>query len=183
MKSMQSTKKLTIMGVMAALSIILIYAIRFPIIPAAPYLEYEPGDIPLYTIAFLFGPLSGLIVTIVVSFIQGMTVSASSGIIGILMHIFATGSFVLVAGNIYRVKKTRFQEGIALFAGIGVMTVTMCLWNIIFTPIFMGVPRDAVIQLLLPAIIPFNLIKAGINSVLTFLVYETIARIIRKTDK
>lgn len=181
MKSLQSTKKLTVMGVMAAISIILIYLIRFPIIPAAPFLEYEPGDIPLYTIAFLYGPVSGLIVTVVVCIIQGMTVSAGSGIIGVLMHIFATGSFVLVAGNIYRLKKTRLREAIALIAGILVIVITMCIWNIIFTPIFMGVSRNAVIQMLVPAIIPFNLAKSGINSIITFLVYETIAGVIRKS--
>lgn len=181
MKSMQNTKKLTTMGVMAAISIILIVFIHFPIIPAAPYLEYEPGDIPIFIIAFLYGPLSGLIVTMVVCIIQGMTVSASSGIIGILMHIFATGSFVLLAGNIYRLKKTRVQEVFALIAGSAIMVVTMCIWNIIFTPIFMGVPRSTVVQMLIPAIIPFNLLKAGFNSVLTFLVYEAISGIIRRS--
>lgn len=179
MKALQSTKNLTVMGVLAALSVILIYVIRFPIIPAAPFLEYEPGDIPLYMIAFLFGPVSGLIVTIVVSILQGITVSAGSGIVGIIMHIFATGSFVLVAGNIYRLKRNRVQVIIALLAGIVVMVVTMCLWNILFTPYFMGVSRDVVMQMLVPAIIPFNLIKAGINSIFTFLLYETVVGIMK----
>ena len=96
MKNFKSTKKIAIMGVMTAISIILIYIIRFPIIPAAPFLEYEPGDIPIYIIAFLYGPLSGLVITIIASLIQGITVSAGSGIIGIIMHIYATGTFVLV---------------------------------------------------------------------------------------
>lgn len=173
-----STKKLAFMGVMAAISIILIYVIRFPVIPAAPYLEYEPGDIPLYIIAFLYGPLNGFIVTVIVCFIQGITVSASSGIIGIAMHIFATGAFVLVAGSIYKLKKNKVQEAIGLLAGIAVMTVSMCIWNLIFTPIFMGVPRSAVVQMLIPAIIPFNLIKAGANSVVTFIVYDKLAGLI-----
>jgi riboflavin transporter FmnP len=173
-----STKKLAFMGVMAAISIILIYVIRFPVIPAAPYLEYEPGDIPLYIIAFLYGPLNGFIVTVIVCFIQGITVSASSGIIGIAMHIFATGAFVLVAGSIYKLKKNKVQEAIGLLAGIAVMTVSMCIWNLIFTPIFMGVPRSAVVQMLIPAIIPFNLIKAGANSVITFIIYDKLAGLV-----
>jgi Predicted membrane protein len=180
MKAFKSTKNLAIMGVLAAMSVILIYLIRFPIIPAASFLEYEPGDIPLYMIAFLFGPLSGLIVTIVVCILQGITVSAGSGIIGVMMHIFATGSFVLVAGNIYRLKKNRVMMILALLAGVLTMTVSMCLWNVIFTPIFMNVPRKVVIDMLVPAIIPFNLIKAGINSVIAFVLYETVIRVIKK---
>jgi len=181
MKNLKSTKNLAVMGVLAAISIILITVVHFPIIPSAPFLEYEPGDVPIYMIAFLFGPLSGFIVTIVVSFIQGITVSASSGIIGIIMHIFATGSFVLIAGNIYNMKKSRLQLAIALIAGIIVMVVTMSLWNIIFTPIFMGVPRSAVMEMLVPAIIPFNLFKAGVNSFITFLLYETVIGIIKRS--
>ena len=46
----------------------------------------------------------------------------------------------------------------------------------ILTPMFMTVPVDAVDALLLPAILPFNLIKAGVNSILTFLGYKTITR-------
>lgn len=183
MNNILSTRKLTIMGVMAAISIVLIYVIRFPIIPAAPYLEYEPGDIPLYIIAFLYGPISGLIATIIVCFIQGITVSASSGIIGILMHIFATGSFVLLAGGIYKLKKNKVHEALGLLAGIVVMTITMCLWNIIFTPIFMGVPRDTVIQMLVPAIIPFNLIKAGINSAVTFVLFDKLAGLLLRSNR
>lgn len=179
MKALQSTKNLTVMGMMAAISVVLIYVIRFPIIPSAPFLEYEPGDIPLYMIAFLFGPVSGLIVTIVVSILQGLTVSAGSGIIGIVMHIFATGSFVLVAGNIYKIKKNIKNAILALIAGIITMVITMCIWNIIFTPIFMGVTRDAVMAMLVPAIIPFNLIKAGMNSIFTLLLYEVIVYIMK----
>ncbi len=179
MKAFKSTRNLAIMGVLAAMSVILIFMIHFPIIPAASFLEYEPGDIPLYLIGFLFGPLSGLIVTIIVCILQGITVSGASGIIGILMHIFATGSFVLVAGLIYKVKKNRTWMVIGLFAGVVVMTVTMCLWNLIFTPIFMNVPREAVVQMLIPAIIPFNLIKAGVNSVVTLLLFETVMRIFK----
>ncbi len=181
MKTLQTTRNLTFMGVMAALSIILIYVIRFPIFPAAPYLEYEPGDIPIYMVAFLFGPLSGFVVTVIACIIQGITVSAGSGIIGIIMHIFATGSFVLVAGNIYRMKKSRVQLVIALFAGVVTMTVTMCFWNIIFTPIYSGIPRSAIYQMLLPTILPFNLVKAGVNSIVTFILYETIAGLIIKS--
>ena len=40
-----------------------------------------------------------------------------------------------------------------------------------------GVPREEVIALVAPAILPFNLIKAGINSVLTFALYKTVGRL------
>lgn len=166
------------MGVLAAMSVLLVYLIHFPIFPAAPFLEYDPADIPILIGTFMFGPLGGLVVTAVACILQGVTVSSASGIIGILMHFFATGSFVLVAGNIYKRNRTRKGAVIALVSGAITMTVTMVLWNLVMTPIFMGTPREAVVALLVPAIIPFNLVKAGANSVVTFIVYKSVSRIL-----
>jgi riboflavin transporter FmnP len=43
----------------------------------------------------------------------------------------------------------------------------------------MGVPRETVMKMLVPAIIPFNLIKAGVNSIFTFLLYESVIGVIK----
>lgn len=177
-KASDKTRRITILGLMAAVSIILVYFIRFPIFPAAPFLEYDPADIPIFICTFLFGPWWGLGLTVVVSFIQGFTVSAGSGIIGVMMHIFATGSFALVAGCIYRRNKSRKGAVAALLAGVAAMVAMMVVWNLVFTPIFMGTPREAVLQMLVPVIIPFNLIKAGANAAVTFLVYKKLAGVI-----
>lgn len=58
------------------------------------------------------------------------------------------------------------------------MTVVMCGCNLIFTPLFMGQSVQDVVAMLLPVIAPFNLLKAGINSVITFLVYKPISRFV-----
>ena len=161
-----NTKQIVLMGLFAAISIILVALIHLPLIPAVPFLEYDPADIPILLCTFLYGPLAGFILTAVVSVLQGITVSASSGIIGIMMHIFATGSFVLVTGNIYRRHHSVKGSVIALAAGI----LTMIL-----TPLFMGTPIDAVIALL-PYIILFNGIKACTNGLLAFLVYHVLKK-------
>ena len=90
-----TTRKITFLAVLAALGIVLAILIRFPLF--AVYLEYDPADIPIYIGCFTFGPLWGLALTLVVALIQGFTVSAKSGLYGILMHILATGSFVIVS--------------------------------------------------------------------------------------
>lgn len=171
------TRVLTQMAVLAALSIILVALIHFPIFPTAPFLEYDPADIPIFIGTFLLGPGLGFVLTVITCILQGLTVSSASGIIGIIMHIFATGSFVLVAGFIY--KKYHSQKGaiVALVCGTLTMTVMMVIWNLVFTPFFLGTPIEAVAQMIVPIIIPFNLLKGGINSVITFLVYKPISRI------
>lgn len=172
------TRMLTQAGVLAALSVLLVYLIHFPIFPAAPFLEYDPADVPILIGTFIFGPLGGFLLTVVVSVLQGLTVSSQSGIIGIMMHIFATGSFVIVAGNIYKRNKTRKTAIIALAAGALTMTITMVIWNVIFTPLFMGTPREAVMAMLVPVIIPFNLIKTISNAAITFMIYKTVSKVL-----
>jgi len=160
------------MRIMAGLSVALVFFIDFPIFPQASFLEYDPADIPILIVTFAYGPLAGLIVTAVTSIVQGLTISAQSGVYGILMHILSTGSYVLTAGIIYRLKYNRSGAGIGLFCGVLASAAVMAAANLVITPLFMGVPVEAVKSMLLPIIIPFNLIKAGTNGVVTFLLYN-----------
>ena len=172
-----TTRKLVFMSLLAAVSVLLVYLIHFPIIPGLSFLEYDPADIAILIGTFLFGTGSGLLLTLVVSVLQGLTVSAQSGWIGILMHVIATGSMVLVAGAIYNKNRTLKRAVVALVAGTLTMTVVMAAWNVLITPLYMGVTRNEVISMLMTGFVPFNLAKAGINSVVTFLVYKPISRL------
>ena len=60
------------------------------------------------------------------------------------------------------------------------MSVVMVLWNYIITPIYMGQPREAVAELLLPVFVPFNLLKAGLNTALTLLLYKPVNTALRR---
>lgn len=164
------------LGMSAALTVALIYILRIPMF--LPFLEYDPGDIPIYFCTFIFGPVAGFTLTAVASIIQGLTVSAASGWIGIFMHIFATGSFALTAGIIYSRKKTTVQLFIGSFAGLIVTVIMMVAWNLVLTPIFMNAPVSAVIELL-PVIIAFNLIKVLINSGFAIIIYKSVYKYIK----
>lgn len=174
----RSTRKLTTMAMLAAVAIVLVALIHFPLLPAASFLEYDPADVPILIGTFLFGPWAGLGLTVVVALIQGLTVSAASGPIGILMHVLATGSVALVAGTIYQRNKTRTGALLALAASIAVRTVVMIGCNLVFTPIFMGQPMQAVLGMLLPVIVPFNLLYASINALATYVVYKPVSRVV-----
>ncbi len=178
MRQTEKTVKLAKMAMLCAISTVLVLAVQIPF-PPAPFLKYDPADIPIIITAFAFGPVAAIVMTAVISFIQAFLL-AGDGLIGFFMHLVATGSFVLVAGNIYRKHKTRKTAVIGLLAGVAVMTVTMMGWNLLITPLFLGVPREAVLGMLLPIILPFNLLKAGLNALVTFLIYKPIARFLHK---
>jgi len=173
----KALRKLSTMAVLIGISVILVSLIHFPIFPAAAFLEYDPADIPILICGFAFGPLAGILVTFFAALIQGLTVSAGSGIYGILMHILATAALMLTSSLIYRAKKTRKGAAIGMVCGVIAMALVMVPANLFITPFFMGAPREAIVPLL-PVIVLFNLVKAGINSIITFLVYKKISRII-----
>lgn len=182
-----NTKKIAILAVMSAISIILAFSLHLPIFPIAPFLEYDPADIPIILCTFLYGPGTGIFLTFVVSVLQGVTISSQSGIIGIFMHIVATGSMVLVSGFLFKyLGKTKIKTlpNIIISTVCGVLTWlgTMILWNILITPIFLNVPREAVYQLMLPAILPFNIIKPTVNAVLACLLYFALRNSIKNLN-
>lgn len=177
------TNKLVRLAVLSALSIVLVMLIKFPIIPSAPFLEYEPGDVPMLVAAFMYGPIAGLVMTIIVSTIQAFTVSAAAGWVGLLMHIIATGTFVIVSGSIYR----RFHTFKGAFAALAIgslcMVLVMIPSNLFFSVKFYGIPYDAVMAMLPAAILPFNLIKSVANSLLVILVYKPLTRFLKGEER
>ena len=173
-----NTRKLTVMAMLVAISVVLVYLVRFPIFPTAAFLEYDPADIPILIGTFAFGPLAGVALTVLASGIQALTVSAQSGLYGFLMHVIATSTLVLVAGCVYRYKKTMTGAVIGLVFGTLAMGGIMMIANHFITPQFTGWPTEQVDALLLPIILPFNLIKAGVNSAVTFVLYKLISRYI-----
>ena len=175
----KNVDRLVKLGMLTALSIILVYAIHFPIFPAASYLEYDMADVPILIGTFLFGPWWGLGLTAAVSVLQWLLVSPGGMWVGAVMHFCATGSNVIAAGLIYR--KMRSRKGALIGMGVGAVlqTLMMVPMNLIFTVNFFGVPYETVVALLPTAIIPFNAIKTVGNGIITFILYKHAAKILR----
>lgn len=176
-----SLRDIAVIGVFSAISVVLILLVRFPLFASAKFLEFDFGDIPILIVSFFYGPVHGLVITLVVSVIQGITVSADSGIYGILMHIISSGTFALTAGLVYRGVRQKGKKLLAvasLASGCVAVALVMSAANVLITPLFTGMPRGEIIKLILPLFIPFNLIKTAINSVITYFVYKPISRLL-----
>ena len=175
MKSEQ-IRKLVRLAVLSAIAVVLVAFVHFPLFASAPYLEYDPADAPVLIAGLMYGPWEGVAVTVVTAVIQGLTVSSGSGIIGIIMHILATSCFVLATAFCSR----KTNKVLSLIAGTIVMGLAMCVCNLIFTPIYTGTSVAAIASMLLPVILPFNLVKAGINSVIAFIVNTALEKVFSK---
>ncbi len=143
------------------------------------FLSYDPKDAVIAIAGFIYGPITALIISAIVSVIEMLTIS-STGIYGCIMNIVSTCAFALPAAVIY--KKLHNMKGAVAGLGVGVVTITimMMLWNYIITPFYMGQPREFIASLLLTVFMPFNLVKGGINAGLTLVLYKPLVTALRK---
>ena len=171
------TKKITAAAMLSAIAYVVMALGRIPVVL---FLSYDPKDIVITLGGLIWGPLTAFAVSVIVSVIEMVTVS-DTGVIGCVMNIVSTCAFACMAAVIYR--KFRSLKGAlaALGAACVAMTAVMLLWNYLVTPIYMGYPREAVAQLLLPAFLPFNLLKSGLNAAFTFLLYKPVVTALRKS--
>ncbi len=88
------TLKLAKMALMVAIGVICSF-IHFPILPMAPFLEFEVSDIPILIAGLVFGPIPGLVIGIVTIVLHDLMMGPSSGPYGMIMHMIAIGVFFL----------------------------------------------------------------------------------------
>jgi len=161
-------------SIFIALAVVTGYLIHFPILPQAPFLLYDPGHVFLLIAAFKFGPRAGMLMTLAYAAIFAL-ITGQGGPYGALMNFLSTSAFVLVSSWIYLKQHNKNGAIIGLFLGTLTMTFIMIPANLVITPLYLGVNRAIVLQLMLPAIIPFNLLRGLISSILTLLVYKKIS--------
>lgn len=171
------TKKLTTIGMLCAVTYVVMLVGRVPIVL---FLSYDPKDIVITIGGFIFGPLVSFFIALIVAVVEMLTVSGT-GIIGCIMNVISSCSFACTAAFVYKKKHNLSGAVIGLLSGCGLMLIVMLLWNYLITPIYMGYPREAVAELLLPAFLPFNLIKGGLNAAFTMLLYKPIVTALRRS--
>ena len=172
-----SVKKLVLLAMLAAMAYVIVSVVRIPVIL---FLKYEPKDVIITIGGFLLGPMAAFITSLVVSLLEMVTIS-ETGPIGCLMNLLSTCAFSCTAAFIYKRKHTLFGAVTGLAIGGVFMICVMLLWNWLITPLYMGVERSAVEGMLLPVFLPFNLLKAGLNSAMVLLLYKPLVTALRKT--
>ena len=177
-----NARKITTIAMLTAISAVLITLIHFPLFPSAAFLEYDPADVAILLGAFACGPIPGVIITVLASFIQAFFLGGN-GVYGFLMHTISSSVLALTAGLIYRSRRTRTGALLGLIFGTLMMGLVMMIANHFITPHFMGAPIAVVDSMLLPVILPFNLLKAGINSLITFFIYKPLSPLLHKGIK
>lgn len=171
-------KKLITISVFSAIAYISTLIIHIPVFN---FLTYDPKDVVLMLVGFMYGPLAGITSAIVVCFLEFITIS-STGIIGFIMGSVSSISFVGTVALIYKYRRNLSGTIIGLLSAIGMMTSVMILWNYFIIPIYMAVPQEQIIKILIPVILPFNILKSALNAFIFIIIYKPISLILKNTN-
>lgn len=178
-KNIESLKKMTGVAVFAALAYLSMIVLRIPDIGG--FLTMDLKDVIITISAMFFGPLSAVIISVVVPFFEFLTISGT-GVYGLIMNILSSLTFSLTASLIYKYKKTIGGAIIGLLSAVFSVTAVMMIANLVITPYYMNMPTSAVAALIPKLLLPFNLTKALFNAAVTLILYKPLTAAMRKTD-
>lgn len=152
---------------------LLLSFVEIPLIPAAPFLKYDPSTIMALVAGLAFGPATGAVVA-VLPWCVHLFIEPIGAFIALVTALCVT----LVTAQLYTQRRTKAQCVFALVAGAVVQIVLALLLNLWLTPLYTGISFDAVCALILPFLLPFNVVKAVINASITFIIYKPLSRLI-----
>jgi len=182
-------------SIMAALSF-LIMLIEFPLPFMPPFLQLDFSEIPALLIAFSMGPLGGVMVELIKNLLHLLKTQTSG--IGELANFLVGIFFVVPAGLVYQLNKSKKGAYLALTCGVISMTFFASIFNyLVLLPLYakvLGFPTEAVVAmtgqvnsmvvdaktLISFGIIPFNVIKGIIISILVIMIYKRVSPILHK---
>lgn len=190
----KKVRVLTGTAMLTAVGVVLQYLeISIPIIPS--FIKLDFSDLPQLIGAFAYGPVAGVLICLVRNLIH-MAVS-QSGFVGELSNFLLGATFALVAGLIYKHKKTKKNAFIAGICGAVAMAVVCLPINyFIIYPLYynvIGLPEAAVLDMykvvypgtnsilqgLLIFNVPFTFVKAMISVVLSMIIYKPISPLLK----
>jgi len=184
-------------SILAAMAVILQF-IDFPLTMFFPeFLKIDISDVPALIGGFAFGPVAGILVVLIKNIIHGLMAGQTLWV-GEFANFIVGASLVGVASAIYKRKRTMKGAIIGLVIGTIFMAIVGALTNYyILLPLYskvMGWDMNAFVEVgravnpaiknfwgyILLAIVPFNILKGIVASVVTVLVYKPIAVFLRR---
>ena len=155
--------------------------------PVQGFLSLDVKDAVISIAAFIYGPVSGVLIAFIAAFIEFLTFSTTAWY-GFIMNFASSAVFSLTAATIYKLHRTLNGALIGYFSAIILTTGVMLILNKFVTPVylieFMKMPaevaKSTVIELLPKVLLPFNLAKSIMNASVAMLLYKPIVMALRK---
>lgn len=193
----KETYRIILTGILSALAAILM-TISIPIPFAPSFLKFDIAELPALFAGFFLGPLSGCMVVVIKNLLHLAFNGTTTAFVGEAMNIFGSLCFVLPAALIYRKIHTRRGAIISmttatLFASVAAIFLNAYIAFPMYSRLY-GLPLEAIIKmgsavnplvngywsLMILSVLPFNLLKHGITSLVTYILYKRTGNALRR---
>ncbi len=164
-----------LISLLAASSFILMYVLQIPLVPAAPYLQWDPSDLPNVLGGLVLGPGAAIAISLVKSLLY-LIFKGSSGPIGATMAFASGAAFAAGAALVYRRWKNQYGLIGGLLLGTVLLTVSMITLNYYWALGAWGVPQSAHLITVKTTTLPFNLYRGLLSSVIIYPLYLALRR-------
>lgn len=192
-KTPRNARYISVCAMCAALSGLLML-LEIPLFFAPGFYKIDLSELPVLFCGFSLGPVAGVLCEFVKIIIKLLLKGTATAFVGEFAN-FAVGcAMILPAATLYLFRRTKKGAVLSLILGTLTMTVFGSLFNAVyllpkFSQLF-GLPMEAIIDmgtainpsirgipsLVLYAVVPLNLLKGTIVSLLTFALYKRVAR-------
>jgi riboflavin transporter FmnP len=166
----------------------------------APFFyEMDFAELPVLIVAFAYGPVAGVLIELCKTVLKLFIVGTSTAFVGELANFVMSCAYILPASIIYYAKKSKKTALFGCIIGTVCLAAFSTVFNALyliptFARMFMGNNIEVIIgmgravnslitsvwTLALFAVLPFNLLKGTVISILTMLVYKKLSPVMKK---
>lgn len=192
-----NTRKMMIIAMMGAMAAILMFfELSVPLAP--PFIKFDFSDLPVLIASFLYGPLYGIATAAIKILLKLLIKPTSTAFVGELSNFILTSLFVAIASIIYRFNKTKKGAITGMFVSTLTTSILAVFSNFfVIFPLYatmFGMTMDAIIGMVVAvnpwvkdamtmflfSILPFNIFKYGVISLITALIYKKISIVLKR---
>lgn len=174
----------------------LLMLVEIPLFFAPAFYKIDLSEIPVLICAFYLGPVAGVVTELVKVLLKLLLKGTTTAFVGDFANFVVGCALVLPASVVYHANKSRKTAVIGMVIGTLVMTIFGSLFNGVYLlPKFSqlyGMPLDAIVAmgtqvngaihsvstLVLFAVVPFNILKGVVVSLVTLLLYKRVEKLL-----
>lgn len=175
--------------------------LEIPLFFAPSFYKMDLSELPVLLCSFYLGPVAGVTAEFLKVVIKLLLKGTSTAFVGDYANFVVGCCFILPASAFYHAHRTKRNSIIGMIVGTLIMSVFGSLFNAFYLiPRFVelfGIPLNVIIgmgtkvnklivsvpTLVLYAVVPFNLLKGFVDSILTFLLYKRLEKVFFKEEK
>ena len=195
-QSSMRTRNMVCVAMLAAVAVVLML-FEFPLPFLPPFYKIDASELPVIIGAFAMGPLAGVAIEFLKILLNLLIVGTTTAFVGEFANFLIGCSYVVPASMVYYYRKSKKNAVLGLALGTLCCAVVGCFLNAylllpayskafhmeIEALIAMGTAANKAINSMLTFVLfataPLNILKCGIVSIITMLIYKPISRILK----